>query len=87
MTAHRMYNLTCVNYDTCHEAYPGTIGVEDTTVRDLREQAAADGWEVMRGTHAGRDLGPKCRMIEIDSAVKARTARETKPDAPDSTGD
>lgn len=75
MTAHYMIKLTCVNHDTCGEVYPGTIGAEGTTTGDLRTAAAADGWEVMSGKH-GRDMGPDCRMQEIDAAVKARHARE-----------
>lgn len=40
----------------------------ETGARELREQAKAKGWEVLRHTK-GRDVCPPCRIVEIRAAA------------------
>lgn len=68
MTAVRMLQLTCdcscahLTDHGCHVRFPDRPMEGDA--RDVRAEAAAKGWEVLRHTK-GRDVCPPCRIVEI----------------------
>lgn len=72
MTAIRSIRLECdcgcahLSTHDCEVQFPG--GPIDASAGQIREQAAAKGWEVLRHTK-GRDLCPPCRIAEIRVAA------------------
>jgi hypothetical protein len=62
MTAIHTVQLICA----CGLGYPEKP--TDMTVSALRAEAAAAGWETMRGKH-GADVCPKCRIKAIKRAA------------------
>jgi hypothetical protein len=82
MTAVHAVYLKCeLKLRVCTGRFPETESrPAETTVKRVREMAAAAGWEVKSGNH-GRDVCPPCRIQEIQTKA-GQLALELPKDAP-----